>query len=123
MASILYLAGIASAMTVAVSMPLGYVPGTDLHAIRELKAAEYVKTCQRLAASIRRGKIVTDPGFEKFRELWQNLENAIDVAEIHEREVWSVAHFRRKDLSTVLRDYVRRADEERDLIVRQYTTK
>ena len=74
-------------MTVAVSMPLGYVPGTDLHAIRELKAAEYVKTCQRLAASIRRGKIVTDPGFEKFRELWQNLENAIDVAEIHEREV------------------------------------
>lgn len=123
MASVLYLAGIASALTIAISMPMGYVPGTDLHAIRELRAADYVKTCARLASSIRRGQIVTDPGFEKFRALWQNIENAIDVSEIHEREVWSVVHFRRKDLSAVLRDYVRRADEDRDLIVRQYTKK
>jgi hypothetical protein len=123
MASGLYVAGIASALTVAISMPLGYVPGTDLHAIKELKAAEYVKTCRRLAGAIKRGKIVTDPGFESFRELWQKLEKSIAIADIDEQEVWSVAAFRRKYLSDVLEDYISRVDEERDLIVRQYMGK
>jgi hypothetical protein len=82
-----------------------------------------VKTCRRLAGAIKRGKIVTDPGFESFRELWQKLEKSIAIADIDEQEVWSVAAFRRKFLSDVLEDYISRVDEERDLIVRQYMGK
>ncbi len=123
MTTVAYLACIASALSIAVSAPAGYLPGTDLHAIRAVKADKYVQKCKQFAKQIKDGRLITDPGFETFRELWQGVENAADLAEIQGREVWSVVGFRTRLLSDVLKEYTDKVSEERDLIIKHYSTK
>jgi len=106
---------------VAVSTPLGYMPGTDLYYIRKHKADLYVKKVNYLAGEINNGRIVTDVGFENFRELFQGVEKVIDT---DTTEAWKTNDLGRKvTVAKVIFDYTERVRENRDLIIRHYSVK
>ena len=107
---------------VAVSTPLGYMPGTDLYYIRKHKADLYVKKVKYLANEINKGRIVTDVGFENFRELFQNIEKVIDTdTDTVARKVTDLG--RKVTVAKVLFDYTERVRDDRDLIIRHYSVK
>ncbi|AUT19155.1 hypothetical protein DSLPV1_184 [Dishui lake phycodnavirus 1] len=111
-----------ASFVVGVSAPFGYLPGTDLYYIRKYKADQYVKKVKYLANEINKGRIVTDVGFENFRELFQNIEKVIDTDT--ESVAWRVKDLGRKvTVAKVLFDYTERVKDDRDLIIRHYSIK
>ena len=111
-----------ASFVVSVSAPLGYLPGTDLYYIRTYKADEYVKKVRYLANEINKGRIVTDVGFENFRELFQNIEKVIDTdTDTVARKVTDLG--RKVTVAKVLFDYTERVRDDRDLIIRHYSIK
>ena len=111
-----------ASFVVSVSAPVGYLPGTDLYYIRAYKADEYVKKVRYLANEINKGRIVTDVGFENFRELFQNIEKVIDTdTETVARKVTDLG--RKVTVAKVLFDYTERVRDDRDLIIRHYSVK
>jgi hypothetical protein len=111
-----------ASFVVSVSAPLGYLPGTDLYYIRTHKADEYVKKVRYLANEINKGRIVTDVGFENFRELFQNIEKVIDTdTDTVARKVTDLG--RKVTVAKVLFDYTERVRDDRDLIIRHYSVK
>jgi hypothetical protein len=111
-----------TSFVVAVSAPFGYLPGTDLYYIRKHKADQYVKKVKYLANEINKGRIVTDVGFENFRELFQNIEKVIDTdTETVARRVKDLG--RKVTVAKVLFDYTERVKDDRDLIIRHYSVK
>lgn len=111
-----------ASFVVSVSAPLGYLPGTDLYYIRLYKADQYVKKVKYLAGEINKGRIVTDVGFENFRELFQNIEKVIDTDT--DTVAWKVKDLGRKvTVAKVLFDYTERVRDDRDLIIRHYSVK
>jgi hypothetical protein len=111
-----------ASFVVSVSAPLGYLPGTDLYYIRTYKADEYVKKVRYLANEINKGRIVTDVGFENFRELFQNIEKVIDTdTDTVARKVTDLG--RKVTVAKVLFDYTERVRDDRDLIIRHYSVK
>lgn len=111
-----------ASFVVTISAPFGYLPGTDLYYIRKYKADQYVKKVKYLAGEINKGRIVTDVGFENFRELFQNIEKVIDTDT--ETVAWKIKDLGRKvTVAKVLFDYTERVREQRDLIIRHYSVK
>lgn len=111
-----------ASMVVTISAPFGYLPGTDLYYIKKYKADKYVKKVKYLAGEINKGRIVTDVGFENFRELFQNIEKVIDTDT--ETVAWKIKDLGRKvTVAKVLFDYTERVRDDRDLIIRHYSVK
>jgi isocitrate/isopropylmalate dehydrogenase len=103
-----------------VSTPFGYTPGTDLYIVREYQADKYVKVARKYAKTIRSGKIITDAGYERFRSLWQRLEEAVAT---EEAEVWSVLKLKKVTIAQVLGSYMSKVEDDKDLILRNYMSK
>lgn len=102
------------------SLPMGFVPGTDLYVIRQYQCVDYLKKTKAFADRIRAGFVITDVGFENWRTLWQGIEEGID------RDldpVFALRGLRQKTKSQVLRQYVQRGDADRDVIIQHYSHK
>jgi hypothetical protein len=102
------------------SFPFGFVPGTDLYAIRQYKCVDYLKKTKAFADRVRAGFIITDVGFENWRTLWQGIEEGID------RDfdpVFALRGLTKKTTSQVLRKYVERGESDRDVILQHYSHK
>ena len=115
-----YIVGLIALAVVFISTPLGYMPGTDLYVVREYRADKYEKMTKKYAKKIRSGEIITDAGYERFRSLWQRLEEAIAT---EEAEVWSVTKMKKVTVAQVLGAYMGRVEEDKDLIIRNYMVK
>lgn len=115
-----YIVGLIALFTVLISTPFGYTPGTDLYVVREYEADKYVKVAKKYAETIRSGKIITDAGYERFRSLWQRLEEVIAT---EEEKVWSVFKFKKVTVAQVLGAYMSRVEDEKELILRNYMVK
>lgn len=115
-----YMVCLIAVAILAVSTPLGYTPGTDLYVVREYQADKYEKMTKKYAKQIREGRIITDAGYERFRSLWQRLEEAIAT---EEEEVWSVFKFKKVTIAQVLGGYMQGVEDDKDLIIRNYMVK
>ena len=118
--SLAYVATFLIAFALIFSFPMGFVPGTDLYVIRQYKCVEYLKKSKAFADRIRAGFVITDVGFENWRTLWQGIDEGID------RDldpVFALRGLRQKTKSQVLRQYVKRGEPERDIIIQHYSLK
>lgn len=115
-----YFVCLVALVVVAVSTPLGYMPGTDLYVVREYQADKYERLAKKYAKTIRSGKIITDAGYERFRSIWQKLEEVIAT---DDSEVWSVLKMKKVTVAQVLGAYMGRVEDDKELIIRNYMVK
>lgn len=118
--SLVYVASFVIAFVLIFSLPMGFVPGTDMYVIRQYKCTDYLKKTKAFADRVRAGFIITDVGFENWRTLWQGIEEGID------RDldpVFALRGLTQKTKSQVLRQYVKRGDADRDFIIQHYSHK
>lgn len=118
----LYLFFIITIISVIIATPLGFTPGTDLHLARTYQADRYVSVVREFAGKIRDGEIITNAGFDEFRKLWQAMEE-VTSSEIGDTKVWSVYGFKKKTVSQVLGEYMEKVEDDKELIIKNYSQK
>jgi len=107
-------------LVLSVSLPAGYVPGTDVYVIRESEADVFRATVQNFAQKVKDGMIITDTGYSKFKEMDDAIMERIAT---DRTKVLSVKTLRVVTTSDVLREYTADLVDDRNLIVLNYSSK